>query len=66
MTRISGEPFKFNDAYSPKMDSADTSGGRRARMWRLFDLVAPSKEFSSALPNNEFPFSVKPDEKLSV
>jgi len=62
----SGEPFKFNMAYSPKTDSAISSGGRRARMWRLFDLVAPSKEFSAELPNNEFPFSVKPDKKVSV
>src|SRR6056297_1767447 len=62
----SGEPFRFNMAYSPQTDSAMSSGGRRARMWRLFDLVAPSKEFSAELPNNEFPFSVKPDKKISV
>ena len=62
----SGEPFKFNMAYSPKTDSAISSGGSRARMWRLFDLVAPSKEFSAELPNNEFPFSAKPDQKVSA
>ena len=62
----SGEPFRFNMAYSPQTDSAISSGGRRARMWRLFDLVAPSKGFSPELPNSEFPFSVKPDRKLSI
>lgn len=35
-------------------------------MWRLFDLAAPSREFNADLPNNEFPFSVKPDKKISV
>jgi dipeptidase len=62
----SGEPFKFNMAYSPQTDSAISSGGSRARMWRFFDLIAPSKGFSPDTPNNEFPFSVKPDKKLSV
>ena len=62
----SGEPFRFNDAYSPQDQSANSSGGRRARMWRLFDLMAPSQNFSADLPNNEFPFSVKPDKKISV
>ncbi len=62
----SGEPFKFNSAYSPRTDSALSSRGGRARMWRLFDLAAPSKGFSVELPNNEFPFSVKPDKKVSV
>jgi len=62
----SGEPFKFNLAYSPRTDSAISSGGRMARMWRLFDLAAPSKEFSAELALDEFPFSTKPDQKISV
>jgi dipeptidase len=62
----SGKPFRFNMAYSPQTDSAISSRGRRARMWRLFDLVAPSRKFSIELPNHEFPFSVKPDKKVSV
>ena len=62
----SGEPFRFDMAYSPKTDSAISSRGSRARMWRLFDLVAPSKEFSAELPNNEYPFSVKPDQKITA
>ena len=35
-------------------------------MWRFYDLVAPSKKFSPDLPNMDFPFSVKPDKKLSA
>lgn len=62
----SGEPFKFNMAYSPRTDSAISSGGRMARLWRLFDLTAPSKQFSPELPLDEFPFSTKPDKKISV
>jgi len=62
----SGEPFRFNMAYSPQTDSAISSGGQRARMWRLFNLVASSKGFSANMPNNKLPFSIKPDKKISV
>jgi len=62
----SGEPFRFNIAYSPRTDSAVKSGGSMARLWRLFDLVAPSEGFSPELPLDEFPFSTKPDKKISV
>ena len=62
----SGKPFKFNLAYSPRTDSAISSGGSMARMWRLFNLAAPSKEFSARLPLDEFPFSIRPDHKVSV
>ena len=62
----SGEPFSWKKAYSPSSTSASLSGGSRARMWRFFDLAAPSKNFSPDTLNMEFPFSVKPDKKLSV
>lgn len=62
----SGEPFNWKKAYSPSEGSAASSGGARGRMWRFFDLVAPSKNFSPETPNMDFPFSVKPDRKLSV
>ena len=62
----SGEPFNWKKAYSPRETSAAESGGTWARMWRFFDLVAPSKNFSPDTPNMELPFSVKPDKKLSV
>ena len=62
----SGKPFNWKKTYSPSEYSATSSGGTRARMWRFFDLVAPSKNFSPDTPNMEFPFSVKPDKKLSL
>jgi dipeptidase len=62
----SGEPFNWKKAYSPSETSAAESQGSRARMWRFFDLAAPSMEFSPEKPNMEFPFSVKPEKKLSV
>ena len=62
----SGKPFNWKKAYSPTEQSATSSGGTRARLWRFFDLVAPSKNFSPDTPNMDFPFSVKPDKKLSL
>ena len=61
----SGKPFNWKRAYSPAEGSAASSEGRRSRMWRFFDLVAPSKKFKAETPNMDFPFSVKPDAKLS-
>jgi dipeptidase len=60
-----GKPFSWKRAYSPTEGSAESSRGRRSRLWRFFDLVAPSRKFSPATPNMDFPFSVKPDRKLS-
>ncbi|MBN2408794.1 MAG: C69 family dipeptidase, partial [Candidatus Aminicenantes bacterium] len=61
----SGQPFSWKRAYSPSPGSA-RSNPRRARTWRFFDLVAPSAKFSSDTPNMDFPFSIKPDRKLSL
>lgn len=61
----SGQPFSWKKAYCPAEGSA-RDNPRRARMWRFFDLVAPSAKFSPSLPNMDFPFSVKPDRPLSV
>lgn len=61
----SGRPFSWKKAYCPSEGSA-RSNPRRARMWRFFDLVAPSQKFSAETPNMDFPFSVKPDHKLSL
>lgn len=61
----SGQPFSWKKAYSPAEGDA-RSQPRRARMWRFFDLVAPSARFSPSLPNMDFPFSVKPDKPLSI
>ncbi|MBM3284926.1 MAG: hypothetical protein FJY81_03560, partial [Candidatus Aminicenantes bacterium] len=59
------KPFSWKKAYSPVEGSAK-SNPRRARMWRFFDLVAPSQKFPPDTPNMDFPFSIKPDRKLSL
>ncbi len=55
------EPFRFCYAYAPH---SRTSFASRRREWRVFDLVAPSRHFDANQEN--FPFSVKPDEKVSL
>ena len=62
----SGKPFSWKRAYSPQEGSAASTNGRIQRMWRFFDLVAPSQKFKPETPNMDFPFSVKPDAKLSA
>lgn len=62
----SGQPFNWKKAYSPINESAQSSQGRYQRLWRFFDLVAPSLKLSPSTPNMDLPFSVKPDRKLSV
>ena len=62
----SGNSFSWMKAYAPAEGSAASSEGRRQRLWRFFDLVAPSLKLSPETPNMDLPFSVKPDKKLSV
>jgi len=62
----SGKPFNWKRTYCPAGGSASSTHGMRGRLWRFFDLVAPSRNFSPELPNMDFPFSVKPDKKLSA
>jgi len=62
----SGKPFNWKRAYSPSEQSASSSKGSRVRLWRFFDLVAPSQKFSPDAPNMDLPFSIKPDKKISV
>ncbi len=62
----SGKPFSWKRAYSPAEGSAVSTGGRRSRMWRFFDLVAPSLKLDPSTPDMDLPFSVKPDKKISL
>lgn len=54
-----GNPFAFYEVYAPK-DSFYNS----RREWRVFSLVAPSQSFDAW--SRRYPFSIKPDTKLSV
>lgn len=62
----SGKPFNWKRAYSPNEVSALSSNGNRVRLWRFFNLVAPSRNLGPETPNMDLPFSVKPDKKFSV
>jgi dipeptidase len=62
----SGKPFNWKRAYSPNEVSAADTNGTRVRLWRFFDLVAPSQKYPPGTPNMDLPFSVKPEKKLSV
>ncbi len=62
----SGKPFNWKRAYSPNEVSAAGTNGNRVRLWRFFNLVAPSKNLGPETMNMDFPFSVKPDKKYSV
>jgi dipeptidase len=65
----SGQPFRFYDAYCPP-----TPLSRRiceARVWSVFRRAAPSlhlsPDYHRAKPGSQpYPFSLKPDRKLSV
>ena len=61
----SGRPFSWKRAYCPSEASARTNP-RRARVWRFFNLAAPSLKLGPETPNMDFPFSTKPDRKLSL
>jgi len=52
----SGQPFNWKKAYSPINESAQSSQGRYQRLWRFFDLVAPSLKLSPSTPTWIFPF----------
>ena len=57
----SGQPFNWKKTYSPWIKSYENH-----RLWRAFDLLAPSLNLDPKTPNDEFPFSVKPDQKVTV
>ncbi len=51
-------PFNFAKVYS-----GNQSRGNKIREWRMFSLLCPSKDWHI---DQEFPFSVRPDQKISV
>ena len=62
-----GEPFNWTRIFD--MVEGDTSYGCSARVWRVFNLVAPSQNIPLAnadVASTTYPFSVKPDKKLTV
>ncbi|MCF7936909.1 MAG: C69 family dipeptidase [Synergistales bacterium] len=59
-----GEEFNFTAIYNPDPYGSDTYQSRRE--WRALDLLAPSKNFKPITQDEYYPFSVKPDEKVSV
>ncbi|MGZ5467562.1 MAG: dipeptidase [Candidatus Aminicenantales bacterium] len=60
-SKASGRPFEFTYAYDP---DSRTSLYCRRREWRVLSLLAPSLKLNPESEN--FPFSVKPDKKVSV
>ena len=61
-----GEVFSFKRVYT-EGESSKYSSARRH--WRFYDLVAPSLKLSPWVKdayNDEYPFSIKPDKKISV
>jgi dipeptidase len=62
----SGKPFNWKRAYSPKEGSASSTQGRLSRIWRFYNIVAPSLKISPETPNMDLPVSVKPDKPLAA
>ncbi len=60
-SRASGRPFEFCYAYAP---DSRTSVYCRRREWRVLSLLAPSLNLHPESEN--YPFSVKPDKKVTV
>ena len=59
-----GEPFDFSKIFDTQV--GDTSYTCSARVWRVFDLLAPSLELPIQNGSEPYAFSVKPDEKVSI
>jgi len=59
-----GEDFHYANIFHP-ITTPGTFGLSR-REWRVFDLVAPSLELPILDDTTHYPFSVKPDEKVSI
>lgn len=59
-----GEDFNFANIFNPEPYGAPFYQARRE--WRAFSLLAPSQEFPILDEYSAYPFSIKPDELVSV
>ncbi|MCR5346619.1 MAG: C69 family dipeptidase [Fretibacterium sp.] len=65
----SGEPFDFQAAYTPATGNDDwalSSMWVRNRLYTIHKALAPSREWDPYAPVSSYPFSIKPEKKLSV
>lgn len=59
-----GEDFNFEKIFNP--DPYGYPFYQSRREWRAFSLLAPSQEFELKDDTEAYPFSIKPDEKVSI
>jgi dipeptidase len=65
----SGEPFDFQAAYSPAIENDDwamDSMWIRNRLYTIHKALAPSREWDPYAEVKSYPFSIKPEKKISV
>ena len=60
-----GEEFNFSEIFHPVSPTSSAYICSR-REWRAFDLIAPSLELPVLPKEAAYPFTVKPDEKISA
>ena len=64
-----GEPFDFQAAYTPATGNDDwalSSMWVRNRLYTIHKELAPSRDWDPYAPVNSYPFSIKPEKKISV
>jgi len=66
----SGKPFNLTEAYTPETgevgDWAADSVWVLNRLWYIYSTLCPSRKWDVNAPLSSYPFSVKPEKKLSV
>lgn len=63
----SGKPFIWQEAYTPKLgDWSLSSEWIRIRLYLVSSFAAPSQDWDPYLSTELYPFSIKPEKKLSV
>jgi len=63
----SGKPFIWQEAYTPKLGGWSLSSEWvRIRLYLVYSTVAPSLEWDPYAETESYPFSIKPEKKLSV